>query len=137
MNTYENYKDLANAIVMQAVCDYEDALAILSTEFIGKTKKINDKILLSKQMKYDCESFFTGDHIQGLTNISGRAIMNHIKKGVLNADRAVYNEKRKGYVCKCDKKLKPGCGRGFRMPVIRCSVCSKYWRMYGHTKPIE
>ena len=137
MNTYENYKYLANAIVMQSVVDYEDALAILSTEFIGKTKKINNKILLSKQMKYDCESFFTGEHIQSLTDISGIAIMNHIKKGVLNADRAVYNEKRKCYVCKCDKKLNPGFGRGFRMPVIRCNVCGKYWRMYGKVKPIE
>ena len=52
MNLDENYLDLANAIVIQAVEDYTEALRTIR---VSKSKK---KIEMAKKRKEECEKFF-------------------------------------------------------------------------------
>ncbi len=70
------YKELAAAIVKQAVIDYERALRHL------KKNPLHDD---AKHIKEECESFFIKD-LGMYSNLDGRAIIQAIK------DRVKYND---------------------------------------------
>lgn len=128
---------LANAVILQAVNDYETALAVLNTEYIIETeaeeKRITDKKIDAASIKFDCEHFFRSDWFKVLTTAEPEALIYGINESVRNAPMIPYNEEKKKYLCIC--------GRGVRIrkdqkgsPVIKCGVCKRYWRVFG--KPI-
>ncbi len=68
----DGYKDLANAVVIKVVNDYENALKRLK-------RKPND--INANRMKNDCERFFRNE-ISIYTDLDGEAIMRIIKQKV-------------------------------------------------------
>lgn len=68
----DGYKELANAVVIKAVKDYENALKRLKR----KTNDIN-----ANRMKNDCERFFRNE-ISIYTDLDGESIMRIIKQKV-------------------------------------------------------
>lgn len=66
------YKELANAVVIKAVKDYENALKRLK-------RKPND--INANRMKNDCERFFRNE-ISIYTDLDGESIMRIIKQKV-------------------------------------------------------
>lgn len=68
----DGYKELANAVVIKAVKDYENALKRLK-------RKPND--INANRMKNDCERFFRNE-ISIYTDLDGEAIMRIIKQKV-------------------------------------------------------
>lgn len=68
----DGYKDLANAVVIKSVNDYENALKRLK-------RKPND--INANRMKNDCECFFRNE-ISIYTDLDGEAIMRIIKQKV-------------------------------------------------------
>ena len=69
----EEYKELATAIVMQAVNDYRKALK-------GLKAKPTDKEAL--KTKRECEKFFRSGWLLSLTSINPQLIMDKINKEV-------------------------------------------------------
>lgn len=69
-----NYEDLANAIVLQAVKDYRDAL---------KKLKKNPKNLNAQYTKIDVELFFRSAWFKELTNIEPEVLMERLKEEVI------------------------------------------------------
>ena len=67
----KNYEELANAIVLQAVRDYRDALGMLAK---------NPNSILANRDKSDCERFFLGKWFSELTGIDGKQLMNKLQK---------------------------------------------------------
>lgn len=134
----KQYGDLANAIILQAVVDYELSLAILSTKYEPKTDKEKEKIISkksnAKRTKGECEAFFKSGWFSALSKVEPDAIRVNIYEGVKNAKKARFDEKKKCYYCDCGKRLKIDKGR-FEKPVTKCIVCKKYYRIYG--EPIE
>ena len=128
--------NLRNGIVIQAVDDYEKAIAILTTDYDPQTKKQEqawaEKRADALKMKMDCERFFSGEWYKKLTTIEPEVITNMILDGIHNAEMVVYNEKKRGYLCTCKYKLPV---RSALVPIIKCSNCRKYWRVFGN--PIE
>ena len=127
---------LANAIVLQAIDDYEKAIAVLATEYHPETLKQEqewaEKRADALKMKMDCERFFSGEWYKKLTTIESEVITNMILDGIHNAEMVVYNEKKKRYLCTCKYKLPV---RAALVPIIKCRNCRKYWRVFGN--PIE
>lgn len=68
----DGYKELANAVVIKAVKDYENALKRLK-------RKPND--INANRVKNDCERFFRNE-ISIYTDLDGEAIMRIIKQKV-------------------------------------------------------
>ena len=87
----EPYENLANAIVEQAVIDYEKALIDLLWD--PKDYKAN-------LMKEDCEAFFLED-IGCYTSIDGEVIINEIRRKVQNERKRV--PVRRKFVGRTDK----------------------------------
>lgn len=75
------YQNLANAIVIQAAKDYEDALI---------------KEHQWKRERKDLENFFTGDDIKVYTSVNGPALMEEIRKKVArNGYKPVLNKEER------------------------------------------
>lgn len=66
----ENYKELANAIILMAVKDYRKALKRL------KRYPDSDKALRTKR---ECERFFRSEYFEILTNLNGRELEQKLK----------------------------------------------------------
>ena len=135
------YEYLANAIVLQAIDDYEFSLAVLSTEYPPhKDRKeefeVATRKVKAKRMKLDCERFFDSKWFDVLSCLSDPTvkykIIDNIVTGTRNAKPPVYNETAKKYICICGyplavKRNAKVTGR----PVIKCSNCKRYWRTFG------
>ncbi len=67
------YEKLANAVVLQAVRDYRDAVKKLSR---GKKNEA------AESTKQECERFFKSQHFNVFTALDGRAILSQLEKEV-------------------------------------------------------
>jgi len=65
------YENLANAIVLQAVKNYRDALKRLK-------KKPGNKAAMSNAM--ECERFFHSDWYKALTSVDGEHLINKLRE---------------------------------------------------------
>ena len=65
------YKELANAIILQAVCDYRRSVRRL-------TRKLNDS--QAHREKNDVESFFRSGWFQVLTGVDGKRLLSDLEK---------------------------------------------------------
>lgn len=128
---------LGNAIILQAVDDYEKAIAVLSTDFEPSTVEEEEKMISqihnAERMRSDCERFFNGKWFKLLTAIEPESILGKVRDGILNAPMVVYDEKHRKYPCDCGNRLAVRYAKG--CPIIKCVVCKKYWRIWG--KPIS
>ena len=70
MNPYEN---LANAVVLQAVKDYRDAVRKLSH---GKRN------VMAEQRKTECEVFFKSQYFNVFTTLDGNSLLSQLEKEV-------------------------------------------------------
>lgn len=66
-----NYEELANAIILQAVKDYRDALGMLTK---------NPNSISANRDKSDCERFFLGNWFPELTKIDGKQLMHKLQR---------------------------------------------------------
>lgn len=71
MSGIENYENLANAIVLQAVRDYRTAL---------KSLKLNPSNKSAKIEKENIERFFRSDWYQVLTSVDGESLSRALRK---------------------------------------------------------
>ncbi len=71
MSGIENYENLANAIVLQAVRDYRTALRSLKLNPSNKSAKIE---------KENIERFFRSDWYQVLTSVDGESLIRALRK---------------------------------------------------------
>ena len=69
----ERYEELANAIVLQAVSDYRDALR-------GKKVGGKDPELTIRE----CENFFRSDRYCIITTVDGEYLIQNIRKEFIN-----------------------------------------------------
>lgn len=69
MNHNENYKELANAVVLQAVRDYRHALAVENEYYIRKLEK-----------------FFRSEWFKILANLDGEMIIERLRQEKENGD---------------------------------------------------
>lgn len=67
----EVYRELANAVIVQAAADYRTALRQL---------KRNPTYKKAIRMRRDCERFFRSDWFQLLSRADGQALMQILKK---------------------------------------------------------
>lgn len=67
------YENLANAIVLQAVKDYGDAL---------RTLKKHPRRSDARSVKNDCERFFRSSWYQTLTSVDGEILMRKLNEEV-------------------------------------------------------
>ena len=137
-----NYENFANAIVLQAVVDYELAIAILSTEYHAETakdkRKVLDRKVYAEKLKNDCERFFKSDYFDALTKVDESAIRKHIIDGIRNAKMVVYDKEKDCYLCKCGQVLPVRQNKKLLgKPVIKCVTCKKYWRVFGDPVELE
>lgn len=135
---------LRSAIVLQAVSDYEDSVAILSTEYSPSTLKREQRIAKNKwnslKMKSDCERFFKSVWYKALTTIDSQLIIKTISDGIQSADRLVRNDKGTRYICTCKSKLnvnRYNMTNELGSPVLKCKVCGKYYRVFGKYINVE
>ena len=73
MSGIENYENLANAIVLQAVWDYRTAL---------KSLKLNPSNKSAKIEKENIERFFWSDWYKVLTSVDGEYLIRVLRKEV-------------------------------------------------------
>ena len=66
-----NYEELANAIILQAVKDYRDALGMLTK---------NPNSISANRDKSDCERFFLGKWFPELTKIDGKQLLHKLQR---------------------------------------------------------
>ncbi len=71
MSGIENYENLANAIVLQAVRDYRTALKSLKMNPSNKSAKIE---------KENIERFFWSDWYKVLTSVDGESLIRVLRK---------------------------------------------------------
>ena len=69
----DGYSNLGNAIILQAVKDYRDAL---------RTLRYNPHSTERQKMKSEVEKFFVSDLFSILTNIDGRMLMKKLQQEV-------------------------------------------------------
>lgn len=67
------YEALGNAVVIQAVKDYRDAVHKLSR---GK------KNTIAESMKQECERFFQSPYFNVFTQLDGKALLSQLEKEV-------------------------------------------------------
>ena len=140
----ENLKLLGNAIVLQAIADYEEAIAVLLTMYNPKTekqeKKVKCKKFHAKNAKYDCEAFFRSAWYRTLSPVDSEHLMSTILDGVKNAKKVTYNEEKERYTCSCGYPLPVNVNNihnEYGLPVVKCKNCKKYWRAFGNPIDIE
>lgn len=73
MSGIENYENLANTIVLQAVRDYRTAL---------KSLKLNPSNESAKIEKENIERFFQSDWYKVLTSVDGESLIRALRKEV-------------------------------------------------------
>lgn len=71
MDTIKNYQNLANAIILQAVKDWRDAVRRLK-------RKPNNKQALDE--KASCEEFFLSEWFDILTDVYGPDLLRRLKE---------------------------------------------------------
>ena len=81
----ECYRDLANAIVIQAAKDYRRAL---------KHLRNTDKPSAEKGIIIECEQFFRSDYFKILTKLDGKRLISMIKEECKNERKARAKHKR-------------------------------------------
>lgn len=69
----ENWKDLANAIIIQAVKDHRRAQRVL---------KAHPRHIAPKKIKDETESFFRSDWYRALTNVDGEVLIKRLNSEV-------------------------------------------------------
>ena len=70
---YENYKNLANAIILQAVKDFKPAYRRLK-------KHLNDR--LAQDTVREITRFFCSDYFCALSDLDGPALLNRIMREI-------------------------------------------------------
>ena len=65
------YEALGNAVVLQAVKDYRDAVKKLSR---GRTN------VAAESMKNECERFFTSNYFNLFTSLDGKMLLSQLQK---------------------------------------------------------
>ena len=73
VNGMDSYQALGNAVVLQAVKDYRDAVKKLSR---GKNNHA------AEQTKKECESFFQSGHFNTFTDLDGNMILSKLEQEV-------------------------------------------------------
>lgn len=74
----EQWGELANAIIVQAVVDYETALRKLKKD--KGNKDVSHAILQLRRQKADCIRFFRSGWFKTLTALDGETIMHRVEK---------------------------------------------------------
>ena len=69
----ENWQDLANAIIIQAVKDHRRAQRVL---------KAHPRHIAAKKVKGETESFFRSDWYRALTNVDGEVLIKRLNSEV-------------------------------------------------------
>lgn len=69
----ENWQDLANAIIIQAVKDHRRAQRVLKT---------HPRHIAAKKIKAETESFFRSDWYRALTNVDGEVLIKRLNSEV-------------------------------------------------------
>lgn len=69
----ENWQDLANAIIIQAVKDHRRAQRVL---------KAHPRHIVAKKIKDETESFFRSDWYRALTNVDGEVLIKRLNSEV-------------------------------------------------------
>ena len=64
---------LGNAVVLQAVKDYRDAVKKLSRGKVNHT---------GEQTKHECETFFESQYFNLFTSLDGKALLSRLKREV-------------------------------------------------------
>lgn len=67
----DQYENLANAVVLQAVKDWRSAV---------RTLKKRTRYDPARQMKEECESFFLSDWFGVLTSVDGRLLLRKLRE---------------------------------------------------------
>ena len=120
------YENLANAIILQAVEDYEKALACLCTKYMPE-----EYIYDAKKLKGSCDVFFMSKWYRTLTPIESSVITERTKRLILNAPRMNYNEEKKRFECACGFPISKNQAHNKRVPVYKCTKCGKFTRVWG------
>ena len=123
------YENLANAIILQAVEDYEKAIACLCTRYMPE-----EYIYDAKKLKGSCDVFFRSKWYRTLTPIESRVITDRTKRLILNAPRMEYNEENKRFECACGFPIPKNQRCNKRVPVYKCTKCGKFTRVWGELK---
>lgn len=69
----EPYEKLGNAVVLQAVRDYRNAV---------KTLSHGRKNVMAESRKYECERFFRSPHFNTFTSLDGKALLAQLEKEI-------------------------------------------------------
>lgn len=69
----ENWQDLANAIIIQAVKDHRRAQRVL---------KAHSRHIAAKKIKDETESFFRSDWYRALTDVDGEVLIKRLNSEV-------------------------------------------------------
>ena len=77
----ECIEDLVQAIIVQAVLDYADALEILEREEGNTRKSLN-----AQRMKRDVEKFFHSDWFAMMSNADPKEILGPLERGEVDAE---------------------------------------------------
>lgn len=119
----ENYKELANAVVLQAVDDYQLS-AVKLFELLNETDPVDDKKRKSKRAKLDrlvglmksAEVFFKSENLKIYTKIPGNDILVQLneninkeitkKKEEMEKRRKEQEEYTLGFYSTLDEKIK-------------------------------
>lgn len=73
------YENLANAIMVQAVEDYREALTLIQDD------SIDEKDYKAAQRTIqECESFFRSDYYRVLTDVDGEFLIKSLQNEVIN-----------------------------------------------------
>lgn len=128
------YENLANAIILKAVDDYEHALAVLCTEYSPEEEEEENYTYEAKKMKGSCDVFFRSKWYRTLTTIDSSVITESTKRLILNAPWMKYNERKKRYECECGYTISKNQINNKRIPVYKCSKCGRFTRTYGEAK---
>ncbi len=67
----ENYLDLANAIIVQAVKDYRGAMSVI---------KRYPRNAAAKRIKKETEEFFLSEWFRNLTNVDGARLLKKLQE---------------------------------------------------------
>ena len=67
----EEFENLANAIILQAVKDWRQAVRVL---------KKRPRYRAAREMREDCEKFFLSECFEELTRVDGRALLEQLKR---------------------------------------------------------
>ena len=117
------YRNLASAIILQAVNDYCNAVAVVKAE--KHTER--DDIEQAKIEKSSCEHFFKSEWYKQLSvyiDMDGESIIETVNNMVDTAKPYISDGKK--YRCPyCNTTIANGIIKWKKYPVIRCKSCMK------------